>query len=385
MSRTNRICSIILLVILVATALMTLSACSFAELKSGIPFKKDGVYYTVYVFNRYAMVHGFDVKEGAQVYEIPSHVKYKGIKYPITWFTSSNKDHSFDTYDIVTGGYATELVVPKTLQVLQLISYNRDQLNTLQKITIASDNPYYTSVDGVVYSKDKSELVFYPPAKVDCSLLLPKETTDIRDYLMGKMQLSSIAVEAGNTVYSAKDGVLFNADGSEFVCYPRNKTDETYTIPKTWTVLSPRYFELNKHLKYLEVEEGNPVFSAYKGSLYSVDGSILLYHQYNDELDVLELPDTIKTISKDALEKVEFLYVPKGLQRIVFNKYDSYYGYSDENDGNPISDVGYVYFESDEVPFCLRYAELPQNVKFGVTREQFEAEMEGMFTKGEQL
>lgn len=385
MGRTKKVCSIILLFILVATALCTLSACSIADLKSGIVVNKDGVYYTVYVFKRCATVHGFDAKDGAQVYEIPSRIRYMGLKYPVTRFSRANNDYSFYTDDIVSGGYAVELVVPETLKELQLYWYNGEQLASLQKITVHSDNRYYTSVDGVVYTKDKSALVYYPPAKVSHTLLLPKETTDIRDYLGGKKQLSSISVEAGNTAYSAKDGVLFDACGSEMVCYPLGKTDETYTIPASWTVFKTGCLEPNKYLKYLEVEAGNPVFSAYKGNLYSVDGSILLYRQSHGGSNVLELPDTIKTVSKDTLKKVDFLYVPKGLQRIVFNKYDSYYGYSDENDENPISEVGYVYFEGDEIPFCLRYAELPQNVKFGVTREEFEAAMEEMLTKGEQL
>lgn len=385
MNSAKRVCSIVLLTVLAVTALCTLSACSIADLKSGINVHKDGMYYTVYVLKHCAIVHGFDVKGGAQVYEIPSRVKYKGVKYPVTRFSTANNDSSYYVNDIVSGGYAVELVIPETLEEMHFYGYRVEQLDFLQKVTVVSNNPYYTSVDGVVYSKDKSELVFYPPAKVDNSLILPRETTNIRDYIRGKKQLSSISVEAGNTTYSAKDGVLFDANGSKILCYPLNKTDETFVIPKTMSVLYAVVFADNHFLKYLEVEQGNPVFSAYKGSLYSADGAILLYHQHQDELNVLELPDTIKTIGKDTLEKIDCLYVPRGLQRIVFDKYDNYYGYSDENDRNPISNVGYVYFEDDEVPFCLRYAKLTQNVKFGVTREEFEAEMQQRFNEGGQL
>lgn len=385
MGRIKKLCSILLLAVLVAMALCTLSACNIKDLKNGTALHKDGVYYTVYAFKRYAIVHGFDAKEGAQVYEIPSHVKHKGFKYPVKRFAPENNNYSFYMYDIVAGGYPKELVVPETLESLQLSWYNDEQVDALQKITVDANNKHYTSVDGVVYTKDKSALVFYPPAKVSNSLLLPKETTNIRDMLGVKERLSSIAVEAGNKVFSAKDGVMFNADGSKIVCYPLNKTDETYTIPSTLTVLSTNCFASNKHLKYFEVEAGNPVFSSYKGNLYSVDGSILLYRQRSEGLNVLELSDNIKTIGRNLLQKVDILYVPKGLDRIVFDKYNNYYGYSDENDENPISQVKYLYFEGDEVPFCLRYAELTQNVKFGVTREQFEAEMEELISRGEQL
>ena len=381
MNRTKRICSILMLVLLVTTALLTLSACSLADLKSGISLHKDGVYFTVYVFKRYAIAHGFDVKDGAQVYEIPSRVKYKGIRYPVKRFSPSNSDYTYSMYDMVTGGgYAKELIIPETMEELHLNKYNDEQLDLLQKVTVNSENKCFVSIDGVVYTKDKSTLVFYPPAKVNNTLVLPKETTDINDFLGAKTQLSAIAVEEGNTAYSAKDGVLFTADGTEMLCYPLNKSDEIYTIPKEWAVLNTSYFSYHRYLKYLEVEEGNKFYSAYNGDLYSVDGSILLFRPNHDDINVLELPDTIKTVSKGMLTNVKFLFVPKGLQRIVFDR-----GYYDENDDGPISNVEYLYFEEDDVPFFLRYAKLTKNVKFGVTREQFQAEIEERFNKGDQL
>ena len=49
--------------------------------------------------------------------------------------------------------------------------------------------------------------------------------------------LTAITVEAGNDKFSAEDGVLFNADKTQLICYPGGKTDETYVVPDTVTAI----------------------------------------------------------------------------------------------------------------------------------------------------
>lgn len=377
-SAKRKICSVLLIVLLLATLLATMSACNFNNLTNGIEQHKDGMYYTVYLAKRYAEVHGFDKKEGSQVYEIPSTVKYRWLNIPVKKFSVSSQSN----YKIVDGGAAEELIVPETLENLDLKSFSISQFESLEKITVSEKNSQYVSINGVVFTKDKSTLIFYPPAKTDNTLILPKQTSSISDYLYAKKYLSVIAVEAGNTSYSSVDGVLFTADGRKIICYPLNKKNETYVIPRSWSVFDTYHFETNDHLKYLEVEEGNTVFSAYNGDLYSVDGSILLYRPKNDNIQVLELPDNVTTISRYTLNYVKYLYVPAGLQNIVYD----ISGYNvDINDSNTIANVDYIYFESEELPFFLRYTRFKGRVKFGVTREDFKAEIEARLGNGEQL
>ena len=369
----RKICSIILLVMLVTVVLSTLSACHISDLVGGIFVHKDGVYYTVHVFRRYVAVHGFDKKDGTQVYEIPSKIKYGAIRYPVKeFFPSSEINHR-----LVVDGEITELIVPATVEELLLMGFSGK--GSFQKVTVDEKNANYVSVDGIVYSKDKSQLIYYPPANADSILVLPRETTVLHDTLSGKNNLSAIYVEEGNTSFSAQDGVLFSADGKKLVCYPLNKRDETYTIPMAWSVLNTYWFERNQYLKHLEVQEGNTVFSAYNGDLYSADGSILLYRPNNDSIAVLELPETITTIGLNMLNGVEFLYVPSGLERVIFYSY----GYYDENYNNPIANVRYIYFEDDQLPFCLRYTNFTGSVTFGVTREEFQLDVASRMNRGD--
>ena len=52
-------------------------------------------------------------------------------------------------------------------------------------------------------------------------------------------QLKSIAVSEDNPYYSSIDGVMYNKEKTEIICYPVNKQEATYTIPKSVTLIYP--------------------------------------------------------------------------------------------------------------------------------------------------
>ena len=65
------------------------------------------------------------------------------------------------------------------------------------------------------------------------TLTLPKTLTEFHPSSPVRQckSLTAIFVEEGNPVYTAKDGVLFSADGRLLVRYPAGKPEESYTVP----------------------------------------------------------------------------------------------------------------------------------------------------------
>ena len=59
---------------------------------------------------------------------------------------------------------------------------NSEEVCTLQSITVNADNPYYTADDGVLYTKDLTELVQYPSAKPAASFVIPDGVTSVRKF-----------------------------------------------------------------------------------------------------------------------------------------------------------------------------------------------------------
>ncbi|MBO4602218.1 MAG: leucine-rich repeat domain-containing protein [Salinivirgaceae bacterium] len=54
--------------------------------------------------------------------------------------------------------------------------------------------------------------------------------------------LTVVNVESGNTVYTSENGVLFNKAKTNLICYPAGKTETTYIIPNTVTSISTSAF-----------------------------------------------------------------------------------------------------------------------------------------------
>lgn len=91
-------------------------------------------------------------------------------------------------------------------------------------------------------------------AFLDCTALesvtIPAKTTEIQDYVFaGCTNLSEIIVEEANAYYTSEDGVLFSKDKSRLLQYPAGKTDAAYTVPDSVTTINSNAF---KHANYLE-------------------------------------------------------------------------------------------------------------------------------------
>ena len=94
------------------------------------------------------------------------------------------------------------------------------------------------------------------------------------DETCGPYKLTSIKVAAGNEEYSSANGLLLSKDGTEIYCVPRGLT--TVTIPASVTEVVPDDFEYCTKLKSFSVENGNKWFSVVNGMLLTKDGKELV-------------------------------------------------------------------------------------------------------------
>ncbi|MDE6692076.1 MAG: leucine-rich repeat domain-containing protein [Muribaculaceae bacterium] len=100
----------------------------------------------------------------------------------------------------------------------------------MTEILVDESNPNYSSLDGVLYNKEKSSLIFCPEGKTG-ELCIPESVTKIKtDALAGKQRLNAISVAEGNRCFNVDDGVLFDFRSRLIFCL-RNKSGE-YVVPK---------------------------------------------------------------------------------------------------------------------------------------------------------
>lgn len=125
----------------------------------------------------------------------------------------------------------------------------------LKKVNVSADNPYYCNDEnGVVYTKDMKEIVYYPEGKTDEKFVVPEGvvsfgTLKIFSRYLKEIVLSSTVekVEQAfwecevlerisvveNSMFFSNDeyGVLYNKDKTELVRCPRAITQVTYIVP----------------------------------------------------------------------------------------------------------------------------------------------------------
>ena len=98
------------------------------------------------------------------------------------------------------------------------------------------------------------------------SVHIPSKVTSI-EYcpFVGCKNLSAIEVDAGNENYCSEDGVLYNKDKTELICYPDAKEVETFTIPNTVEIIDEYAFFAwqTPHLKSLTIPSSVTSIGAY--------------------------------------------------------------------------------------------------------------------------
>lgn len=189
--------------------------------------------------------------------------------------------------EIATGAFAgcnklTSISIPASVTKINTGTFEK----TGGTIIVDASNPNFTSLDGVLFLKDKSLLMYCPVTKTgsytipstveiiynsafsDCtqltSISIPTSVTTIGEYaFQGCTQLTSISIpasviEVGNEAfwlssasiivstsnpnYSSLDGVLFNKSKSTLIYCPKTKTG-SYTIPLTVSTINAYAFD----------------------------------------------------------------------------------------------------------------------------------------------
>ncbi len=116
---------------------------------------------------------------------------------------------------------------------------------SLANITVNVNNTVYSSDEyGVLFNKDKTELIQYPVGNIRETYTVPDSVTYIYFRSFGKCaNLTNIVVNATNKNYSSDEyGVLFNKDKTTLIQYPIGNTRKTYIIPDSVTYIEYEAF-----------------------------------------------------------------------------------------------------------------------------------------------
>lgn len=222
------------------------------------------------------------------------------------------------------------------------------------EIIVDDKNPSYSSIDGVLFTKDKTNLIHFPVNKggdyvVPCSTIssaafaenhnlnsvtIPLTVNNI-GVVAFKNCTAQLIVADANTNYSSNDGILFNKNKSSLIQYPVSKSG-SYTVPSSVTSIEPfalafcdkaTSFTVPASVNFMSkaamtcsnalitVAEDNQFFMSENGVLYSKDRNRLLACPTSIIGD-FNIPSQVKNIGSYAFgncKKIKSFYTPNSI------------------------------------------------------------------------
>ncbi|MGL9970417.1 leucine-rich repeat protein [Enterococcus sp. DIV1420a] len=156
-------------------------------------------------------------------------------------------------------------------------------------------------------------------------IYIPEGVLSIGDAVFsGDIGLKNIIVDSKNLAYASLNGVLFTKDLTELIVYPADKIDLEYTLPKSVSKIADYAFEYNTSLRKITLNDelkeiGDFVFKNMlrleefnMGNQVETIGRLAFYNIAN--LTQLVIPDSVSSYGSNPFYNLE------GLRKIVFGK-----------------------------------------------------------------
>ena len=150
--------------------------------------------YSLDTDTKVATVTGYDSSNKPTDVVIPNTIEYGGKNYSVTtigqWaFYSCISLASIDIPNSVTtigeSAFASceslaSIDIPNSVTTIGEQAFA--SCTSLASISVASDNPNYIGIDGVLFNKDKTMIVIYPAGKDGSVYTIPNSVTTIGEY-----------------------------------------------------------------------------------------------------------------------------------------------------------------------------------------------------------
>ena len=254
-----------------------------------------------------------------------------------------------------------EIELPASLEYIGTSAFSFSQ--NLKKLTFSSSSKLELISHEAFANLSNLEKLTLPKSVKKLGSNLFKNTTSLKH----------VDVEEGNESFASIDGVLFSKDKTKLIYYPSKKNDESYKTPKETKELTSYSFDKNSYLKRLELNDGLEKIGTFafedaiKLEEISLPNSLetierLAFYR-NLELKELILPDNVKNFGKHVMNGL-----PKLKSLTIGNNINSLPSFFLSGSLDSLKEI-HIKNKSTEFSVKKDTFAIPETVKFYVTSE----------------
>ena len=275
-----------------------------------------------------------------------------------------------------------------------------DGCSSLQSIQVSENNQCYTSINGILYSKDKTKLIKAPERHKSREIVVPKSVTEIENgafcdmvnvvdiklpdglavigncafygckslqkihipgsvcrlgkksagnIFKGCCSLSEISVDEENGAFASINGILFDKTITKLIKMPTNCRVEHYSIPDSVIEIVSNAFEGCHSLKCIELTDNlNKIGSGAFQDCIS--------------LQTIEIPNSVIELGSSAFEgcsALQEIEIPNSISYISYSTFSGCSSLQSIDIPNSVKNIGFNAFKGC---ISLHYIDIPHSV-----------------------
>ena len=244
----------------------------------------------------------------------------------------------------------TSITIPNSVSSIGNGAFS--SCSSLTSIDVDSGNPSYTSLNGVLFNKEKTILITYPGGK-EGSYTIPNSVTSIGDWAFDDCSgLTSITIP--NSVTSIGDWAFSSCNGLTSITIPNNVTSigdwafrycgnlTSITIPNSVTSIGDDAFFYCSALTSINVDSDNPSYTSLNGVLFNKEKTILITYPGGKE-GSYTIPNSVTSIGDRAFSYCDGLTsvtIGNSVTSIGSSAFSSCYGLTSITIPNSVTSIG---------------------------------------------
>ncbi len=206
----------------------------------------------------------------------------------------------------------------KTVNIGAGVSYiGSDCFNSksvLENISVSENNKSYCSVDGVLFSKDKTKILCYPSGKTESEYTIPDGVVEIDSYCfclnsnLETLIMPEGVIIVGKYAFGSSSGIK-NIHFAESVvgifdhAFDSAGSLVSVDLGKNVEHIGKSAFNNCKSLENINISEQNTLYSSESGVLFNSDKTTLICYPMNKQKNKYQIPDSVTGIESDAFGK----------------------------------------------------------------------------------